>query len=115
MIVGQGCTGASVAEPVEPAKARDALRATLDAWKSGSQADDLKSHPMAIVARDMDWQAGWKLLDYELQGEGKAVDANLLCRVTLELADPQGARKKEDVQYVVGTSPVVTVFREMSP
>ena len=55
---------------------------------------------------------GKKLVDYEVIGEGKEVDANLIAQVKLTLED-KGSQIEKTVTYVVGTAPKLTVFRDM--
>jgi hypothetical protein len=63
--------------------------------------------------------SGAKLLDYQLVDDGKAYDANLRVQVKLTLAGadataaPATKTTEKTVWYLVGTSPKVTVFRDM--
>ena len=61
------------------------------------------------------WERGTKLLEYQVLGEGEAKDANLSIKVKLTLAGDKPATKttEKTVSYLVGTSPSVTVFRDM--
>ncbi|MCA9032984.1 MAG: hypothetical protein KDA66_19350, partial [Planctomycetaceae bacterium] len=68
-----------------------------------------------VVVQDIAWKAGEKLQDYEIQGAGKPVDANLVCDVKLTLQNSDGDLHEELVTYLVGTSPVLTVFRQVQP
>lgn len=108
-----GCGGRRVAPPVDPERARAALRTALDGWKSGATPDSLRRGPAAITAQDFDWMGGSQLLDYRVEGAGDDDDANLRIPVTLMLRDPSGKEVTKRVKYVVGTSPAVTVFRDM--
>jgi hypothetical protein len=105
-----GCSGNS-AHAVDTSQARDALTTALDHWKQG---DALRSLP-AMTIQDFDWERGAKLLDYQVLGEGQARDANLSIKVKLTLAGEQTKTKnvEKTVSYLVGTSPSVTVFRDM--
>ncbi len=110
-----GCSGAA-AHAVDPSRAHDALVTALDHWKAGDDPGSLASStPMTV--QDFDWQGGAKLIDYELLGEGQQRDANLSVKVQLTLAGKQGKGKGKNVEktvyYLVGTSPSVTVFRDM--
>ena len=68
-----------------------------------------------MTVQDFEWQGGAKLIDYQLLGEGQPRDANLSVKVKLTLAGKQGKGKniEKTVYYLVGTSPSVTVFRDM--
>lgn len=113
LVAAAGCGGGPVAAPVEPDKARTALRTTLDAWKAGQKPDTLAQARPPIVAQDMDWLAGATLTDYQLLDDGKAEDANLRARVKLSLKSDRGKTMTKTAVYVVGTDPTLTVFRAM--
>ena len=49
----------------------------------------------------------------EVTSNGDDDDANLRIPVRLTLRNPGGQEVEKNVVYVVGTSPVLTVFREM--
>ena len=102
------------AAKVEPDKARATLTQALDAWKAGKTPDDLKSQSPSIVAQDFDWLGGMKLSSYEVLGSGEERDANLECPVKLSLVGKDGKSVKKTVTYIVGTDPVLTVFRKMN-
>jgi len=109
-----GCSGEGRrAAPVDPPRARDALRTALDGWKKGDKPNALQSASPPIVVQDFDWMAGQALLGYEVLGDGKDDDANLRIPVRLTLGDKNGREVKKDASYIVGTSPSLTVFREM--
>ena len=108
-----GCGGTQYAADVEPERARDALKTTLDGWKKGDAPAALKDGSPSIVAQDLDWLAGAKLVDYTVADEGKPVAANLYVPVNLTLKLPNGKAVKKKVTYVVGTSPYLTVFRSL--
>lgn len=106
-----GCSGSQHAA-VDSSRARDALKVTLDGWKKGDTPSSLKEGSPSIVAQDMDWLAGAKLVDYQVVGEGKEVESNLYVPVQLTMRNAKGKEVKKKVNYVVGTSPILTVFRD---
>ena len=105
-----GCAG-SAAHAVDMTRARDALVTALDHWKGGDKPRLVPS----MTVQDFEWQSGAKLVAYELLGEGQARGANMSIKVKLTLAPSQGKAKnvEKSVYYLVGTSPSVTVFRDM--
>jgi len=114
-ILCQGCGGGpGRAAPVDSPRAREALRTALESWKKGEPPATLKSASPSIVVQDLDWMGGSKLVDYEITGEGKFDDANLRIPVKLTLKSPAGKDVKKGVSYVVGTDPVLTVFRDFN-
>ena len=54
-------------------------------------------------------------MDFEILEGGKPVDSNLYAQVKLKLRDAAGSESEKTVTYVVGTSPKLTVFRQMFP
>jgi hypothetical protein len=107
-----GCSTNGV-KPVDAVGARQALRTTLESWKKGDPIGSLKDHNPSIVAQDMDWEAGLGLIKFDVLDEGKNDDINLRVPVELTLQDKAGKEVKKKVKYMVGTSPVITVFREI--
>jgi hypothetical protein len=94
--------------------ARESLRAALESWKKGEPPEALRDHYPSITIQDMDWKSGYALVSYEIRDGEKEDASNLHCPVRLVVRDPQGKEVKKPVTYVVGTDPVITVFREMS-
>lgn len=100
----RGANALSLNEPL----AREACQEFLTAWKDGKKAADLKPK---IIGRDSDWEAGKKLESFEILPEEKKHGPNLHLNVRRTLKDLKGRTIKQDVEFVVGTSPVITVFR----
>ena len=97
--------------PAEPDLAKQSLEAALNSWKQGEQPAALDQRTPAITMGDLAWKEGRKLSDYRLLGEAKNDGYNLHYPVELTFADAGGA-SVEQVDYIVGTSPAITIFRE---
>jgi hypothetical protein len=114
-----GCGDPSRAHAVNEPTARDALKTALDGWKNGQTTASFASASSPMIVQDFEWDSGAKLLDYELIDDGKAFDANLRVQVKLTLSGAEGKaapvtkKTEKKVWYIVGTSPKVTVFRDM--
>ncbi len=115
MAVVSGCQSSADANRVDPTLARSTLESVLDSWKRGESIDSWQTKDSHIVVQDLEWKAGVKLAWFEILDQGDAVDANLFCRVKLSLVDPNSKRFERSVTYVVGTTPVRTVFRSLMP
>jgi hypothetical protein len=114
-VLATGCgSGPRRAGPVDAKLARDCLQKALESWKNGELSNGLRDASPSITVQDMDWKTGYTLVTYEILGDDKEDAANLHCPVRLTLRDPRGREVKKKVTYVVGTDPVITVFREMS-
>lgn len=107
-----GCGGPVRAKPVQVNLARETLTQVLDHWKSGGSIDELRKRNPEIVAQEFFWTKGMKLQEYRVLGDGSPKNANLMCEVELTLVPADGgASTKKTVEYMVGTDPVLTVFR----
>lgn len=107
-----GCGGPR-AYKVNPETARQTLIQVLDHWQAGETPESLRDLTPEIVVQDFDWAGGAKLTEYEIDGDGEARDANLYVTVRLSLVASDGRESTKVVRYVVGTAPVLTVFRDM--
>ncbi len=106
-----GC-GEERAAPVDVTVAKASLMEVMDHWKSGGSIDDLRKRDPEIVVQEALWSGGRRLLNYQLLGEGRVEDANWFCDVELTLAPQEGSEPmKKTLTYVIGTDPVLTVFR----
>lgn len=107
-VVLAGCSRSARSLSLNQPKAREACTAFLKAWKEGKKVGDLAPK---IVGRDSDWEAGKKLEEFDLSPEDHSDGTNLHLKVRRIVKDDKGRQVNEEVAYVVGTSPVITVFR----
>lgn len=90
-------------------KARQALEATLNAWRDGKPVGSIEGGPTAVQAVDSHWQHGQKISDYEILSEESNLGPRVFA-VRLTLRRPAG--KQITVRYyVVGKEPL-WVYRE---
>jgi hypothetical protein len=112
-LLAPGCGESITASPVDPSTARAALKTTLDAWKADADPASLKSGSPAITAQDLDWITGAKLVEFKVEGDGNTIGSNLRVPVRLDVKTKDGKVVTKNVNYLVGTSPAVTVFRDI--
>lgn len=114
-LIAAGCSGGGGPRnaPVDEAKARDTLRSALDSWKRGEKVEQLQSASPPIYVIDPDWQSGAVLRDYQLVGEGTAMDANLSCPVRITVRVPGRGETTREVTFIVSTAPNLTVSRKV--
>ncbi|HEY4259105.1 MAG TPA: hypothetical protein VGM98_03045 [Schlesneria sp.] len=103
-----GCEHNARSLAVDKAGARQSCTTFLTTWKDGKKAADLKPK---ITGKDSDWEAGKILESFEILPDERTDGANLFLTVRRTIKSPEGASQQQEVGYVVGTSPVVTVFR----
>ena len=93
--------------------ARETLTKALEHWRDGNPPETLRSGSQPITVMDPDWNGGLALASYDILGTGDSKGANLYCSVRLILRDLSGQEQQKAVSYVVGTSPALTVFRDL--
>ena len=107
-----GCSQGARSLSLDRQLARDSVGVVLDTWQQGTPASALKERSPAIISSDEDRDAGRQLVSYELATADRDDGTNLHLRAALVLKDATGRELRRDVTYIVGTSPVITVFRE---
>jgi hypothetical protein len=113
LLAAAGCSSGPVHTPVGAGKARETLRTALESWKRGDRADALQAGSPPIYVIDAEWQAGAKLVEYQVTGDGQEKDAHLLCPVQLTVREPGGKVVRREVTYVISTAPNLTVSRKL--
>ncbi len=106
-----GCADSVPTPPADVEGARTMLKETLEAWKSGRKPEDLKDRSPVVYVVDHDWRGGAKLVDFELDPNGKVVGANLRCQAVLSIERTSGVVDKKTVLYDLTTKPARTVAR----
>lgn len=101
-----GCSQETPSHPLDTNVARESVRKAMQAWVDGKTPQDLKP---GIVVGDPAWEQGTKLESFEiLDKEENSDGSNLYVRVARKFAGAGTGEAK--VTYIVGTSPVVTIF-----
>lgn len=100
--------------PSDAPLARQSLTAALERWKAGDPPSKLREISPPITMVDPSWEAGRKLESFEVVGPEVDDGVNVTCPVKLVCKDEQGKTLTAQIKYVVGTKPVVTIFRHRS-
>lgn len=98
--------------PSDSVAAQQALEKMLKTWKNGGKALDLKVAEPSIIAVDDDWERSVVLKNYRLQANPFDDGVNLHFTVDLTLMNKQGREFRKVQVYIVGTNPVITIFRK---
>ena len=103
-----GCEQNARSLTVSETTAREACTTFLSAWKEGKKAEDLAPK---IIGKDSDWESGRTLESFEILADERSDGANLYLKVRRKVKTPKGSVLDQEVEYVVSTSPVITVNR----
>lgn len=110
LLLLSGCQTKS--RPSDQSIAQQSIEKMLETWKSGGKATDLKGATPSIIAVDDDWERNVVLNDYRVETNPFNDGANLHFTVSLTLKNKQGKEVKKEQVYIVGTNPVITIFRK---
>lgn len=105
-----GCAD-NVGAPVNIDAAQQILITVMDAWKDGTDPEDLKEAKPPIVVQEAEWANGAKLTEYEVLSDDQPAGPNLVATVKLKLTNPDGKAVEKTATYIVTTSPSRTVYR----
>ena len=99
-----GCSsGDAPSYPLDKELARSSVQKAMEAWVSGKTPKELQPD---IVIGDTAWENGKKLTSFEIVADEETTDgSNLYIRVKRKLGS-----EESKVTYIVGTTPVVTIF-----
>jgi hypothetical protein len=87
------------------------LKNALNSWKKGQMPAALRRGSSALIVRDRDWEAGLRLLDYQV-GECTEEGGCLRCPVRLRLRGLQDRPVYRLVTYRVVTGPEPLISRD---
>jgi hypothetical protein len=112
VLILQGCDGGSLPPEPDESQALPILTAALDAWKRGETPDAVAAGSPPVRVIDHEWQVGWTLLGYEVQGEPLKTGLSVRQSVALQLKTPKGKPAKKTVNYLINTGPQPVITRE---
>jgi hypothetical protein len=109
-----GCSSPSPESyQTEESRAREALEASLEAWKMGKPSGPvgaLSGGGPQVQAIDSDWTAGRKLASYEIGEETPGADS-MARRFSVKLTYDKQTQPIQAEYHVVGVDPIL-VFRD---
>ena len=105
-----GCSQGARSLKLDQDVARKSFEAFLMAWRDGQTPQDLQKRNPQIIGTDAEWQRGHKLKEFEVLPDefNDGTNLKLSAKLTLELDHKRTETRV--VEYIVGTSPVITVF-----
>lgn len=105
-----GCSQGARSLKLDQDLARKSFEAFLTAWRDGQTPQDLQGRTPKIIGTDADWERGRKLKNFEVLPEEFNDGTNLKLSAKLTIEIDKHRTETRTVEYIVGTSPVITVF-----
>ena len=93
-------------------RGRQALEASLDAWKRGEKPESLRAGPEPIEFAEEWPRAGYRLLDYQVLGTEHTDAETMRYTVALTVQDRRGKREERRVTYAVALASPIAVGRD---
>lgn len=90
--------------------AKKSLEQALTAWRDGKTPKDLQNGTPSIICTDFQWANGKKLSKFKLTDTESSDGTNLHLSAELAVVG-DGGEEINTVDYIVGTSPVITITR----
>lgn len=108
LLLAAGCGGGETqALPLDQELARSSVQKAMEAWQAGKKPADLRPE---ITIGDPAWESGRPLKSFAILRDEETSDgSNLHIRVQRTFGDA-GDKSESKVIYIVGTSPVITIF-----
>jgi hypothetical protein len=110
-----GCGGTPIPQPTDPTKAVAVLKTTLEKWKNGTPIASLQKETPAVYASDEDWEAGQKLVAFELRDVLDQGGVATRIPVRLNIQSPNGLLWKEVEYNVTVKDTVVNIMKQDVP
>ncbi len=102
-----GCGGEAAPYALDQDLARKSVQKAMQAWVEGKQPKELQPE---IVVGDQAWEKGRRLVEFEVLSKEETTDGSNLHIRVLRTFDDNGIKSKSRVTYIVGTTPVITIF-----
>jgi len=102
-----GCGEAATVYPLNEELARSSVQKAMQAWVDGKSPADLKPD---IIVGDQAWEQGRRLAAFQVVSDEETSDGSNLHIRVLRTFDDKGVKSESRVTYIVGTTPVVTIF-----
>jgi hypothetical protein len=107
-----GCGRSDTSFKFDRTLAQSSVRTFLDTWRAGKPLAALKECQPPLVANDEEWAAGHRLVAYKVIDDSFSDGLNLHVETRLTVAPRRGRPTEKEVTFIVGTHPLVTVFRK---
>lgn len=107
-----GCGSGGSHATLDATSARQEFERFLQTWQKGGKPAELRQATPQVVVSDADWDAGRKLVRYYIDGKDFNDGRNLHITAQLILQDAARGTVQHELTYIVGTNPLVTIFRK---
>lgn len=102
-----GC-GRDLPPETDPAVAREALTAALDAWKEGRAPDTLRQRTPPVDFAEPQWDKGGRLTDYQVKKEERS-GVSVRFTVRLQVRQKDGTSRERTATYNVDAGKAVVI------
>ena len=101
-----------IANMLGPEDAATYLTQVLDVWKNGQPSNSMMQLVPPVLVRDLDWEAGHKLIGYSVKGAPERYGHSIRINVELTVSTASNVQRKQIVRYSVSTGEMTVVMRD---
>lgn len=112
ILQSSGCDRASVVKASDANAATQVITDTFQQWQAGSTIDDLRNAQPPVYVADDFWFRGYRLNEFSVDKPAETHGTNIRLRMKLRLVDLKGKESTHSINYLVTTTPAVTIARE---
>lgn len=106
-----GCSKGARSLKLDKDLAHKSFEQFLTAWRDGKSSKELQDQSPQIICNDFEWNSGKKLISFKILEDEFSDGTNLTLAAEITIAVDGRPTPPQKVEYVVGTSPVITIFR----
>jgi hypothetical protein len=111
LLLFSGCSQGARSLKLDKDVAHKSFEQFLTAWRDGKSQKDLQAAQPSIICTDFQFMAGLKLKNFKVIDKESSDGTNLRLSAELTIAAEGQPDSTETVEYIVGTSPVITISR----
>lgn len=112
MVQSSGCQRTAVVQASDANAATQVITDAFQKWQTGSTVDDLRNAQPPVYVADDSWFRGYQLKDFSVEKPAETHGTNIRLRMKLRLVDLKGTESTQSINYLVTTTPAVTIARE---
>ena len=111
LLLSCGCSQGARSLKLDKDVAHKSFEQFLSAWREGKVPQDLQDAKPQIICTDFEWRTGRKLTNFKVLDDEFCDGTNLRLSAEITVMTEGKPAVTQTVEYIVGTSPVITISR----
>ena len=111
LLMACGCSQGARSLKLDKDVAHKSFEQFLSAWREGKLPQELQDAKPPIICTDFEWRGGRKLANFKVLDDEFCDGTNLRLSAEITVIAEGKPAVTQTVDYIVGTSPVITISR----